>query len=110
MPRGGKRPGAGRKVGSKSRTGFVAKVARIEQPVEVVDPNLMPLDYMLAVVRDPNAEWKRRDDLAKAAAPFCHERLTPKENTKREDRQKNAEKSASRGRFVPSAAPKLLMQ
>jgi hypothetical protein len=32
----------------------------------------MPLDYMLAVMRDPLAEVRRRDRMAKAAALYCH--------------------------------------
>ena len=35
----------------------------------------MPLDHMLAVMRDPNAEPHRRDAMAKAAAPYLHPQL-----------------------------------
>jgi hypothetical protein len=35
----------------------------------------LPLDYMLRVMRDPKAPAKRRDEMAKAAAPFLHARL-----------------------------------
>jgi hypothetical protein len=34
-----------------------------------------PLEYMLGVMRDPAADDKRRDDMAKAAAPYAHSRL-----------------------------------
>ena len=34
------------------------------------------MDYMLAVIRDPNATQDRRDKMAIAAAPYCHPRLT----------------------------------
>ena len=37
----------------------------------------LPLDYMLRVMRDPTASAKRRDEMAKAAAPFLHSRLMP---------------------------------
>jgi hypothetical protein len=37
---------------------------------------LSPLAYMLAVMRDPEADSKRRDDMAKTAAPYVHPRLT----------------------------------
>jgi len=40
----------------------------------------MPLDYMLRVMRDPNAPPKRRDEMAKAAAPFLHSKLASIEN------------------------------
>jgi hypothetical protein len=35
----------------------------------------LPLDYMLKVMRDPEMPVERRDDMAKAAAPFLHAKL-----------------------------------
>ena len=35
----------------------------------------MPLDYILRMMRDPSAPAKRRDEMAKAAAPFLHAKL-----------------------------------
>jgi len=35
----------------------------------------LPLAYMLRIMRDPNIPAKRRDEMAKAAAPFLHARL-----------------------------------
>jgi hypothetical protein len=40
-----------------------------------VRPGAMPLDYMLAVIRDPAAGVSRRDRMAIAAAPYCHARV-----------------------------------
>lgn len=40
----------------------------------------LPLDYMLRVMRDPNTTAKRRDEMAKAAAPFLHSKLASIEN------------------------------
>jgi hypothetical protein len=34
-----------------------------------------PLEYMLRVMRDPKADGNRRDEMAKAAAPYIHPRL-----------------------------------
>jgi hypothetical protein len=34
-----------------------------------------PLDYMLQIMRDKNAPAARRDEMAKAAAPYVHPRL-----------------------------------
>ena len=31
---------------------------------------------MLAVMRDPLADLRRRDRMAKAAAPYCHTKIT----------------------------------
>jgi hypothetical protein len=36
---------------------------------------LVPLEYMLSVMRDETAPPERRDEMAKAAAPFVHPRL-----------------------------------
>ena len=66
MPRGGKREGAGRKPGSLQK----------RHRVVVDDPSaLMPIDWMLAVLRDPEAEQSRRDQMAIQAAPYLHPRL-----------------------------------
>jgi phage terminase small subunit len=67
MPRGGKRPGAGRPKGSKNKTS-------LEQPEqrEHYKGVQSPLDYMLAVMRDPLARFRRRDAMARAAAPYVH--------------------------------------
>ena len=65
MPRGGARPGAGRKPKSK-------------EPLRpYIGPEGLPLDYMLAVLRDPEADPRRRDKMAEAAAPYIHRRLSP---------------------------------
>jgi len=41
-------------------------------------PNIVtPLDYMMAVVKDPNAHPLRRDTMAIAAAPFVHPKPAP---------------------------------
>lgn len=68
MPRGGKRPGAGRKRGSQNKLTAAIR-AKIEASGEV------PLDHMLAVMRDESEPTERRDRMAIAAAPFCHPKL-----------------------------------
>lgn len=67
MP-GGKRPGAGRPRGAATRrTREIADRA--------VADGVSPLEYMLAVMRNGDAEPARRDDMAKAAAAYIHPRL-----------------------------------
>jgi len=67
--RGGRREGAGRKPGSKTKkTQLLAEAAR--------EAGISPLEYMLTVLRDPKAETERRDEMAKAAAPYIHPRLS----------------------------------
>jgi hypothetical protein len=66
----GKKTG-GRKKGSKNkRTKLLdAQAAK----------GILPLDYMLKVMRNPKAPPLRRDDLAKAAAPYLHARRAPED-------------------------------
>ena len=68
MARGGQRNGAGRKRGVPNR---LAK-ANIEKAEKT---GAMPLDYMLAIMRNSKADNERRDAMARAAAPYLHPRL-----------------------------------
>lgn len=68
MPRGGNRPGAGRRPGIPNK-------ASAERQKKVAATGITPLDYMLKVMRDGKADVSRRDDMAKAAAPYVHPRL-----------------------------------
>jgi hypothetical protein len=43
----------------------------------------MPIEWMLAVLRDPEAEQSRRDRMAEVAAPYIHSRLSTIETTHR---------------------------
>ncbi len=47
----------------------------------------LPLDYMLAVMRDPKAPAKRRDEMAKAAAPYLHSKLASIEHSGLQDKR-----------------------
>jgi hypothetical protein len=68
MGRGGRRPGAGRKLGSGTRKSR-------EIIGEAAASGKTPLAYMLSVMNDETAPAQRRDDMAKAAAQFVHPRL-----------------------------------
>ena len=65
-----------------------------------------PLEYMLAVMNDPTADKERRDRMALAAAPFLHSKVG--ESGKKQQRSAAA-KTASTGRFAPSAPPPRLV-
>ena len=69
MPQGGKREGAGRPKGSVSKLDEEARKVALASGVS-------PLDYMLGVMRDEAADEAKRLDAAKAAAPYCHARLS----------------------------------
>jgi hypothetical protein len=58
----------GRQKGSRNRATEEARAA-------AKATGILPLDYMLMVMRDPNADRKRRDAMATAAAPFLHAKL-----------------------------------
>jgi hypothetical protein len=68
MPRGGKRPGAGRKPGSKTKKTMDIALA-------AAAAGETPLEYLLRVMRDPSLPDGQRMDAAKNAAPYCHSRL-----------------------------------
>ncbi len=76
--KGGKRHGAGRKVGVPNK-----RTAAVQKAVQA--GGITPLDYMLQVMRsnpDPDADVKEflaaamlRFEAAKAAAPYVHAKL-----------------------------------
>ena len=69
MAKGGARPGAGRKPGvpNKDTRELQAKVAA---------SGIMPLDYMLKLMRDSKQDEGLRFQAAKAAAPYLHPTLS----------------------------------
>ncbi len=73
-PRGLPKTG-GRKRGSLNRR----TLAQQQQSKTIVqaakEAGLTPLEYMLAVMRDPETPPQRRDDMAKACAPYVHPKL-----------------------------------
>jgi hypothetical protein len=69
MARGGKRPGAGRKLGSVSKLSRQAAEAEFNK-------GMTPLEFFTSVMRDPEQPIGMRLDAAKAAAPYMHPRLT----------------------------------
>ncbi len=76
---GGRRPGAGRPKGSIERfTSSNLKHFRERYPVS-------PLDHMMSVVNappgTPGVTNARRDEMAKAAAPYIHQKLSSLELT-----------------------------
>ena len=72
MTRGGRREGAGRKLGSVSKLDGEARTKAMEG-------GMMPLDYLLGIMRDEDHDARSRLDAAKAAAPYCHARLSSTE-------------------------------
>ena len=132
MPRGGFRPGAGRKPGaSAGKSADKAKATpkpstkkqappKLDADGYKKDPNwpfgkqepepppdlsdLTPLDYLLEVMRDHTEERGRRMQAATLAAPYCHPKKG--ESGKKEEKAAAAKKVASK--FSPAAPPKLV--
>ncbi len=74
MARGGKRDGAGRPSGAVTkRTRAVAEKAS--------KAGLTPLEYMLDVLRDEDADPKDRMWAAEKAAPYVHAKLASVEHS-----------------------------
>jgi hypothetical protein len=63
----GKKTG-GRKKGSRNKSTIV-------QEQELAASGELPRDYMLRIMRDPEADDHRRDEMAKAMAPYVHSRF-----------------------------------
>jgi hypothetical protein len=51
--------------------------SRLKMITEAQMNGMLPLDYLLSVIRDETADKDRRDRMAIAAAPYCHPRLIP---------------------------------
>ena len=84
-----------RRRGRPPKTGEIFDEAQLK--------GMLPLDYMLAVIRNPNATQLRRDKMAIAAAPYCHARLMPDLPVKGKKDQR-AEDAETAGVGTPWAA------
>lgn len=128
MPRGGARPGAGRPRKQPAEVPAKKKAPPKKDaapPVDAdgykTDPNwpfgqgrppepedlsgLMPLDFLLQVMRDPEEDKGRRMQAATLAAPYCHPKKG--ESTKKSEAAEKA-KAAGSGRFGRRQPPKLV--
>ena len=66
---GGKREGAGRPLGSKSKKPWKGLIQLAEKY------NLSPLDYLLSVLNNPMSSPDRKMYAAEKAAPYVHPKL-----------------------------------
>lgn len=109
MPRGGPRVGAGRPKGSgkpKGAAAFREPAESVRTGDDAAPVGQTPLEYMLAVMNDPDADKGRRDRLAVAAAPYLHPKKG--EGGKKEELGGKADRAA-RGKFAAAAPPKLVV-
>ena len=68
----------GRKKGTPNKKKTVSALA-LEATKIAVDSGETPLAYMLRVMRDPKQPLDRRDDMARAAAPYVHARAVDRD-------------------------------
>lgn len=61
----------GAKTGGRKKGTPNVMTAAMKQDIAAAGGEL-PLDYMLRVMRDPEATFDRRDLMAKSAAPYLH--------------------------------------
>ena len=75
--------GAGSKPGERrgGRQKGTPNKASIALAAEIAASGETPLNYMLRIMRDQTAEHTRRDDMAKASAPYVHPKLAAIEHT-----------------------------
>lgn len=66
---------------------------------------MSPLDYMLTVMNDDDADKERRDRMAIAAAPYVHVRPSDAASGKKEQQQDAAEKASASGRYATPPPP-----
>lgn len=67
----------GRKTGGRQKGALNRATAEARAAAEAT--GILPLDYMLRVMRDVGADPKRRDAMAIAAAPYLHPKVSPAE-------------------------------
>ena len=79
----------GRKTGGRKKDSInklkppqdVIRKVEAEAVANSIATGETPLSYILRVMRDPTVEDPRRDEMARAAAPYVHAKISP-ENTK----------------------------
>lgn len=83
---------------------FGTKPPEGEKPAEKLpagDPSETPLQFLLKVMRDPDASVSARLQAAIQAAPYMHAKVAPQ--GKKDGKNEEAKKVA--GRYVPAAPP-----
>lgn len=104
MPRGGARPGAGRKTKAVRDAVEACEIAAKNS-----SGDLSPLDFMLALMRDEQQDVKLRMAMAQAAAPYIHAKPGDVPKGKKEQAQEAAQEIAATGKYAPRGTPKLVV-
>lgn len=131
MPRGGARPGAGRKASNpktlakQKAKGFTLEngekspdapqdwpfgtVAASEAPPEPEEKKSFasPLEYWQHVLADPSASHSAKHAAAYSMAPYVHAKAAP---AAKKEEAASRSKQAATGKFAPAAAPLKLVR
>ena len=108
MPRGGARPGAGRKP--KAVQALPELAIRRDEPITLgTITGTTPLEFLLGVMNDYAADPRIRLQAASIAAAYVHAKPVAASATKKVDAAEAAKKAAASDRFAPSASPKLVV-
>lgn len=83
------------KLVMKKRMGRPRKIRSLI--AESAKTGISPLEYMLAIMRDPNATESRRDRMAMMAAPYCHPKLAYAQPPGKKDQRAEAAATAGTG-------------
>jgi len=106
MARGGARAVSGPMKGVK----YVKAKPLAATPKDIKEAarqsRVTPLEYMLAVMNDPDEDPQMRARMAMAAAPYVHARATDAVGGKKEQQQAEAERLAEDSKFAVPAPPK----
>ena len=103
MSHGGFRPGAGRPAGALNK--------RTREVIEQTEASgMMPLEYLLNVMRDPAKPDNERIEAARVACPFVHARLSIQENIPPAPEIPKPEEIIERIRILLAENPDLLKE
>lgn len=68
------------RIKTGGRTKGTPNKATAQKAAEIAASGETPLDYMLRIMRDGTVNHERRDDMAKAVAPYVHPKLATVEH------------------------------
>src|SRR5687767_9464268 len=110
MARGGYRAGAGRPKSAKAPKEQAATSTSDQADIRAASrkAQMTPLEYMLSVLNDDEADDGRRDRMAVAAAPYVHAKADTALMGKKEQAEQAA-KDMAVGKFAAPAPPKLIV-
>lgn len=111
MPRGGPRPNSGRprKVETPKAVAIAVAAKALPQASKAKDKGASPLDFLLSVMRDEDAEMTDRFRAAIAAAPYVHAKAEAANEGVKAKKLSAANDLAATGKFAARSGPRLVV-